>query len=173
MSVTTRSRTSWTFTSCRCGRRTGPSRLSVRDGQAISLADDDPGELTELRRGQFPFKQLRGAPEAAQGIADLVGQLADHAPAGVPLADERVLPVDLAPLGGIGQARRSPGCQGRAAGETWQATSMGVSLLWAAVMLTSWPKISPFDRRTPEQVIHAAEAGQQRLQGAAPAVPGS
>ena len=141
-------------------------------GQAIGFADDDPGELTELRRGQFPFKQLCGAPQAAQGIADLVGELADHAPAGVPLADERVLPVDLAPLGGIGKLDDHPAA-GAAQRRNVAGHFDGRLALVGRGDADELAEDLALGRRTPEQVVDTAETGEQRLQGAAPAVPGA
>jgi hypothetical protein len=79
----------------------GAEQAVGQGSQAIGLTDDDPGELPKFRRGQLPLQELGRATQATQGIPDLVGQLADHAPAGVPLADQRVLPVDLPPLSGI------------------------------------------------------------------------
>ncbi len=53
--------------------------------QAVRFAHDEAGVVTLGRRFQLALEQLRRAADPAQGITQLVGQLAHHAPTGLQL----------------------------------------------------------------------------------------
>lgn len=72
-------------------------------GQAVCFANDDARVLAQCRRWQFALQELGGAPQTTERIADLVGELADHATTGIVLDDQCPLAVYLSPLGGIKQ----------------------------------------------------------------------
>ncbi len=77
-------------------RRTPGTQQRVDEtGESIRLADDHVGVLGELRVVELPREQLRGAPDAAQRVFDLVGELPDHLPAGTVLDQQRVFAADL------------------------------------------------------------------------------
>ena len=68
--------------------------------QSARFLDDDLGVFAQIAGFQLPFQQLGGAADAAQGIADLVGQLAQQRLAGLGLGHDLFVPGDAHVAGG-------------------------------------------------------------------------
>jgi hypothetical protein len=63
--------------------------------QAIRLGDDHLGVFAQLRVVQLPLEQLGRAADAAEGVLDLVGQVAHELPVGLLLMGQLLLPRHL------------------------------------------------------------------------------
>jgi hypothetical protein len=62
--------------------------------QAVGLGDDDVGELAQLRVVEFVLQQLCRAADAAEGVLDLVGEVADQLAVGLLLVQQLLLARD-------------------------------------------------------------------------------
>ena len=150
----------------------GAEQAVRQGGQAIGFADNDARELAEFGCWQFPFEQLRRTTQATERIANLMGQLQDHATTRVPLGDERVLTVDLPPLRGVGQfddhaTARSPDRRNLEGDLDRCVTLVGRrDLHQLAEVLT-------IGRRAADEVLNVAKTRQQRLQRSAEADTGT
>ncbi len=149
-----------------------PEQAVSQRGQAVCLADDDAGVLTQLRCWQFTLQKLGGTPQTTERIADLVRELPDHAATGIVLADQCALAVYLSPLGRIKQFDDQIAVAGTG-GTDPHSKVIGGRTEAGCRRTEQLPEAVALRRRTLNQLMEISQLRKQDLQRPPEAVTGT